>query len=291
LYEQGVQYVPVSHGYLAQEGWTAVGHISAQNNSGPHLDRDVTLTQTSTGRPPRRLVRFSPEVVRELPDECLIRIDVNGCLAGTVLAIPDAPEELAVGWAFIHGFLDSCDDLDRVTADGNRISIMVACGEDIDRRRVEAVGWAEPGPMSTPEPSESEPFRIRETDLLRLIDESWHAFRRDGGNDGYLHVAVADGHGIRCIARDRTIDMAVAKILGWALLNDADREVSVLIVRGIVGRRLVEATGRLGISLIVTSAIPTAEAYRAATGLSLSMIGMAVSRSMGLLTDGGHITE
>jgi formate dehydrogenase accessory protein FdhD len=230
-------------------------------------------------------------VVRELPDECLIRVDVNGCLAGTVLAIPDAPRELATGWAFMYGFFDTRGELGRVTVDAERVSVMVESGEDIDLRRLEAVGWAESAPISEPEPSEGEPFYLGEAQLLQLIDATWQAFRRDGGNDGYLHVAVASGSDIRCVARDRTTDMAAAKVLGWALLNGCDEGISVLVVRGIVGRRLVEAAARLGISVIVTSAIPTSEAYRAATGLSLSIIGMAMSRSIGLLIDGGHIIQ
>jgi formate dehydrogenase assembly factor FdhD len=230
-------------------------------------------------------------VVRELPDECLIRVDVNGCLAGTVLAIPDAPRELATGWAFMYGFFDTRDELGRVTVDVDRVSVMVESGENIDRRRLEAVGWAEPAPMSGPEPAEGEPYSLGEAELLQLIETAWQTFRRDGGNDGYLHVAVASGTDIKCIARDRTIDMAAAKVLGWSLLNGREDDISVLIVRGIVGRRLVEAAARLGISVIVTSAIPTIEAYRAATGLSLSIIGMAMSRSIGLLIDGGHIIQ
>jgi formate dehydrogenase accessory protein FdhD len=234
---------------------------------------------------------LSPEVVRELPDESLLRIDVNGGLAGTVLAILDAPRELAAGWTFMHGFFDTCIELGQVTVDGDRVSVMAGSGQDIDRRRLEAVGWAESTPLPEPEPATDESLCMREQDLIQLIDTAWSAFRRDGGNDGYLHVAAASAGEIMCIARDRTIDMAAAKVLGWALLNGQDENISVLIVRGIVGRRLVEAAARLGISVIVTSAIPTVEAYRAATGFSLSLIGMAVSRSMGFLIDGGHIIE
>lgn len=247
------------------------------------------LTPRPETRPARRLARFAPEIIRELPPERLLRIDVNGCFAGTVLAIPDAPRELAAGWAFMHGFFDRTADLGRVSAADDRISIMVASGEDIDRRRLEAVGWAEPNPLPAPNTAGTEPFSIEEGMLVNLIDVAWSSFRRDGGSDGYLHVAAASSCEIHCIARDRTIEMAAAKVLGWMITGGRQQAAPVLLVRGMVDRRLVEAAGRLGVSLIVTSAIPTAEAYRAATGMSLSIVGMALATTLGLLVDGGHI--
>lgn len=290
-YERDVHWVPVSQRWLTSKGTDAMRPILTRNTAEPSPAPDIASTTLNTDRTGRRLVRFAPEVVRELPDERLVRIDVNGCLAGTVLAVPDAPRELAAGWAFIHGFFDDPCELGRITIDRDRVSLMVESGEDIDRRRLEAVGWAEPGPYSTPESTERESFRIGEVRLADLVDATWNAFRRDGGSDGYLHAGVATCTEIRCIARDRTSDIAAAKVLGWMLLDRTDEAASVLLVRGIVGRQLVEAAARIGIALIVTSAILTAEAFRAATGLSMSVIGMATARSMGLLVDGGHIVE
>lgn len=252
---------------------------------------DALPPERAAARPPRRLARFTQDIVGELPDERLLRIDVNGRFAGTVLATPDAPRELAAGWSFMYGFFDLTDDLGCVTVAGDRVSVMVESDEDIDVCRLQAVGWAEAQPLPAADVLHRAPFRIGETALLRLIDTTLDAFRRDGAADGYHHVAATSGDDVYCIARDRTTDMATAKVLGWMILDGRERETPVLMVRGIVDRRLVEAAARLGISMIITSAIPTADAFRAASRLSLSIVGMALTRTAGLLVDAGHIEE
>lgn len=262
-------------------------HCSEPDSS--HGSPGAPHPEVAAVRPPRRLVRFAPDIVDELPVARPLRIDVNGCLAGTVLAIRDAPRELGAGWSFMYGFFGLNDDLDRVSVSGDRISVMVASGQDIDRRRLEAAGWAEPQPLPAPRSPRGEPLRIGETALLELIDATWHAFRGDGATDGYIHAAVTSDRYVHCIARDLTTDIAAAKVLGWVILHGREQETTVMAVCGVVDRRLIETVARLGISLVVTSAIATADALRAANGLSLSIVGLALSRTPGLFVDSGHI--
>ena len=274
----------------ASEGRSTVRPKSPKDEQGNPSTAGSTPSIRHQHEYPRRLVPICSDIIQVLPDEHLFRIEINGSLAGTVLAIPDAPRELAAGWAFMYGFFDARTDVGRISVEGDRISVMVSSGVDVNRKRLETVGWVEPSSPTDVDPSRDQ-FTMSETDLVDLIDTSWKAFRQDGGTDGFLHVAVSSGNRISCIARDRTIDVAAAKVLGWSLLTDQEQQPSVLITRGIVGRRLVEAASRLGISVIVTSAIPTIEAYRAAAGLSLTLIGMAMSKLIGLLIDGGHIAD
>lgn len=257
----------------------------------PNVSSHPVIDPLKDGTPARVLSRFSPEVVRELPDERYLRVEVNGCLAGSLLAIPDAPRELATGWAYMHGFFDQPENVNHVSVSGDRASIMVEGGEDIDRRRLEAVGWMDAPPLASRDPLDNEPFLIGTDQLVDLIDATWQTFRRDGGGEGYLHAAAASASEVLCVARDRTVDMAAAKVIGWALLADTRPDMPVMLVRGIVGRRVIEAAASAGVSLMVTSAVPTADGFRAAMGLSMSIVGVAIRQTMGLLVDGGHIVE
>ena len=250
----------------------------------------MPLHRSASG-PRRRLARCAAEIVDELPEPRLLRIDVNGSLAGTMLALPDAPRELAAGWSFMHGFYNLIDQLDCVTVDGNRISVMVESGQDVDVRRLEAVGWAPPRYLQHAKRTEGERFHIDELTLTGLIDATWDAARRDGAADGYIHVAVASAQSVHCIARDLTTGVAAAKVLGWTILEGAERNLSVLLTRGVVERRLIEAAARLGISVVVTSGVPTADAFRAANRLVLTIVGMAMSKTPAILVDGGHIEQ
>lgn len=283
-----VHYVPVSHCHRLAEG-TGTVNKSINSAQTPRPLRPVRSPVGGHGRRERVVMRLRSDIVRDLPDERLMRIDVNGSLAGTVLALADAPEELAVGWAFIHGFLDATDTLDRVTVEDDRISIMVANGEDIDRRRLEAVGWAKPESLSLPESDDRELRQIDQESMLDVIDATWQAFRSDDGGDGYVQAAVASGDAVSCVARDRHVDVVTAKIFGWVILTAQEDLPQLLLVRGMIGRRIVESAARLGVPVVIGSGVPTAEALRAAQGLPLSLVAMATSRTVGLLVDGGHI--
>ncbi len=191
----------------------------------------------------------------------------------------------------MHGFYELTDHLDRVTVHENRASVMVESGQDIDIRRLEAVGSAPPRSLPDPDRPDGEPFRVDEPALLSLMDATWDAARRDGSADGYVHAAVASAESVHCIARDLTSAASAAKVLGWTILEGTERNLSVLLTRGILARPLIEAAARLGISVVVTSGVPTADAFRAAARLALTIVGMAMSRTPALLVDGGHIEQ
>jgi formate dehydrogenase accessory protein FdhD len=240
-----------------------------------------------------RLARFEPGVVGVLPEESVLRIEVNGVLAGALDCLPDAPAELALGWAFMHGFLGASDVIDSVTVDDARVSLMVQTVSDIDRRRIEAVGWTErsPAPDTGDDSGSAEPFIIHIDVLVGIVRNGLKAMNDDRARDGFIHAAVASDTSIHCIARDQTAESAVAKVLGWILRDGRDVTNRILLVRGLVNRAIVDAAGRLGIPVLATTGVLTAEAFREAIGRDISVIGMMSSQRPGLLVDGGHIIE
>lgn len=241
-----------------------------------------------------RLVRFDHAAVADqFPAEVVLRIDVNGCLAGAVRALPDAPRELGVGWALMHGFIAATDALEHVTAGEGRVSIMVDGGGDPDRLRLEAVGWRDPEETAGTGvvPIASDPLALTEAALTDLVERTFRAFAGDGGAAGYSHAAVAAPGAVQCIARDLRPDLAVAKVLGWALLEGRDLDTRILVVRGIPDEAIVRAAARAGVALVVSDAIPTAGAVRFAARATCSLAGMATSDRIGLFVDAGHVTD
>jgi formate dehydrogenase accessory protein FdhD len=239
-----------------------------------------------------RLARYEPGVVAELPDESALHVEINGILAGVIHCIPDAPSALAVGWAFMHGFFAPEDSIGSVTVHDDRVSLMVASGCDIDARRVEAVGWRESsGPADvSPEPGR-EPFIIHGEVLIEQVREALKVMARDRSRDGFVHAAIMSDSAIHCVARDLTTEAAVAKVLGWLIRDGQELDTPILFVRGMVDRKIVASAGSLGMSLIATSGVPTADAFREATGREISLLGMATNQRPGLLVDAGHVVE
>ncbi len=251
----------------------------------------MSLQEASTSI--RRLARYEPGVVAELPEEGWLRIEINGVLAGAVHCLPDAQAELALGWAFLQGFFAGPDDIDSVTVHDGRVSLMLSTGVDLDARRVAAVGWGDP-PMNDDGPAiepGAEPFVVHADVLLDLVRDALRAMAADRSRDGFVHAAIASDATVHCVARDTTVDNAVSKIFGWKLRDGRDVDSSLLFVRGIVDRLVVAAAARLGVVLIATTGIPTADAFREATGREVSILGMAANQRPGLLVDAGHIIE
>lgn len=256
----------------------------------PGWNRHMSLQEASTSI--RRLARFEPGVVAELPEEGWLRIEINGVLVGAIHCLPDAQAELALGWAFLHGFFAGPDDVDSVTVHDGRVSLMLSTGVDLDARRLAAVGWRD---ALTEEDSGSgpaaEPFVIHADILFDLVRDALRAMAADRSRDGFVHAAIASDAMVHCVARDMTVDNAVAKILGWKLRDGREADSPVLLVRGIVDRLVVAGAARLGVGLIATTGIPTADAFREATGREVSILGMAANQRPGLLVDAGHVIE
>ena len=59
-------------------------------------------------------------IVPHLPHPQRIRIEINGCLCGAPVAIPDAVSEFAIGWAFANRFFDRVDQVSKVSATAPR---------------------------------------------------------------------------------------------------------------------------------------------------------------------------
>ena len=239
-----------------------------------------------------RLARYEVGVVAELPEEDAIQVEINGVLAGIVRCLPDAPVELAIGWAFMHGFFGPNDPIDAVTHHEGRVSLMIETSANIDARREAAAGWLEIDDAYGDESrAPAEPFAIHGDVLIDLLREVFRVMAKDRSRDGFVHAAVASDQAIHCVARDASVGNAVAKILGWMIREGRDEETPILVVRGMVDRSVIRAAAKLGVSMVVTSGIPTADAFRLALGQDITILGMATNQRPGLLVDAGHVVE
>lgn len=234
---------------------------------------------------------------RHLPECRRIRIEINGVLAGAPTVVPDAVSEFAIGWAFVHRFFLTADQVTKVSSTASYVSLMIDSGVDLDRARYEAIGWiprrdievAAAGGRSSRSPRAV--AVMSEMDAISTCRQAFERFDDDGARAGYRHVALATPDDILCIARDVVSDAAAAKVFGWALPNHVDCSASMLVVRGILNDQLVESVARAGIPIVATDAVPTAAAIAAAEASCTSILGLALSHRRGLFADGGHLAD
>lgn len=237
-------------------------------------------------------------VCHHLPDVRRLRIDINGCHAGSPLCVADALVEFAVGWAFFNRFFAASCEVGKITSSSHRVSIMVESGADLDRRRNESIGWIDETEQVFRSPWIEELRSARapravpvfdELDALSVCERVFRGFDADGAGLGYVHAALATQDETVCIARDVTVEAAAAKILGWALRDGGELGSSMLIARGIIDAALIGAASRAGVVVVATDAVPTRSAVELAGETCTTILGLALSHRRALFADGGHI--
>lgn len=232
---------------------------------------------------------------RHLPNLQRIRIEINGVFAGAPQAIPDAVREFAIGWAFVHRFFNTADQLGKISATSSHVSMMVDSGIDLDRLKYESIGWIPRSDLELARTSERSTRVPRAASIMSEMDaiatcrQSFDRFDDDGARAGYRHVALATADDVVCMARDLHAGAAASKVLGWAVSSGADCSASILVVRGVLDDRLVEASARAGIPIVATDAVPTVQAVALAALSCVSILGLALSHRRGLFADGGHL--
>jgi formate dehydrogenase accessory protein FdhD len=244
------------------------------------------------------LPRFDPAKLRQhLPNSRRIRIEINGVLSGTPEAIPDATAEFAIGWAFVHRFFSTADQLGKVSATAGHVSLMVNSGIDMDRIKYEAIGWIPRRDLEVDQAAERSTRSPKSVSVMSEMDvivtsrQAYDRFDDDGARAGYVHAALATADDILCVARDLHAGAAASKVLGWTISTRVDCSASILVVRGVLEGLIVEAAARAGIPIVATDAVPTASAVAAASSSCVTVLGLALSHRRGLFSDGGHLGE
>lgn len=251
-------------------------------------DRQYSLEQAQA-RSQQDLLVFDQFVVRELDGETWLTIEINGVPVTRLACMDSALKELATGWAFMHGFCRQARDFGNAVSHGDRAAVMVTGGIDIDRHLAELTGAMTPRP-TIPQPyPRDEPWTIPQDVLLDILREAWALFRKDRMAEGSVHAALASASGIEVVAFDIIPENAFAKVLGWALQDGQMPTHEIAIVNGLVTRAMVDAAARLGILIIATPFVPTADAYRAARIAGISIVGYMRQRTVGVFHDADWI--
>lgn len=226
----------------------------------------------------------------------MVRIEVNGCLAGASECLAEASREFAIGWAFMHRFFSDPAHLGMVSGSSGRVAIMLDSGEDFDRRKRIAAGWEAPdddgdlGTATSGRPPRAVPY-VSQDDVIAVAERAFARFDVDGRSSGLACAALARGDVLVVIARDICTRGAVAKILGWSMTGDADVADSTLIVSGLVDELVVEGASRAGIGVVITDSEPTAAAIRRANLLGTTVLGLVMSHRRSFFADGGHVGD
>src|SRR3989339_261982 len=231
---------------------------------------------------------FKDKIVREVP----FTIKVNNEEVSTLLASPSDLKELAVGYLFVEGFIESQSDITDIVV--NERSFFAGVGtknkitpEQLQKNRVITSGCGRNISFYNAEdfknvlPVDSD-FKAEAKTILGLTAEfqkKSETFRETGG----VHsAALCEGDRIISFAEDIGRHNAVDKIVGGLILKKIDPKNKFLLLSGRISSEMLLKAARIGIPIIVSRSAPTDMAVRLAKRLKITLVGFARGSKMNI---------
>lgn len=233
-------------------------------------------------------------------DEYPVSLELNDQRVVTLLCTPRDLSELAVGWLYCEGLIESVDELAAVGAcdELSRVRIFTDTTRPLvqsEWRRVITSGCGsghaiDPDELSTL-PRVTSDFRFplpRLETLMREIALGGPIKRAVGG----VHsAALIDEHGILAHYEDVGRHNAVDKCIGRALLTNLDLRNVVLCATGRVSSEMAFKASRCGIPIIASLNSTTSLAVELARHVGVTIVAKAIGRKRLIYTRPDRISQ
>lgn len=222
---------------------------------------------------------------REVP----LTIVLDGRELGTLLCSPHDLKELACGFLFTSGLINSAADLKSLTVDERRWTAFAdlaspsglgeaalkrlytpGCGNGTMYYNLAALACrakAAPGPALAPG---------EVTALMADLHRRAAVHLETGGTHC---AALAGGGGIELFREDIGRHNALDKVIGARLLAGGNFRDAVLLSSGRVSSDALLKAGRCGAPVVIARGAPTSQAVRLAREAGITLIGFARGRS------------
>ena len=216
------------------------------------------------------------------PEEIPVSVRYNERGAVTLMCSPGELRELAVGWLFAEGFLQSRFEIMSIGAcDEMRIVDVTASPDRWDvvsqRRRTVSSGC---GGGTSRHPNEEDLRRVVGThdpncSLLRQMLAHATEYKRTGG----IHAAaLTDGSRVLFQSEDIGRHNAVDKVIGRGLLARMSFGNTQLMTTGRISSDIVMKAARAGIPVVISLSIATSLAVDLACRAGILLVGRGTQR-------------
>ncbi len=224
-----------------------------------------------------------------VPVEEVITLHVNGQPLVRLLCTPVQLEELATGFLFNQGLIESLDELMAVEFRDDDQCLDVRLHHDLKLPELRVFTSGYSGGATFEDLTQV----CREVDsdlcltplqvagLMEEFSRVSPLYRRAGGVHG---AALADGEQLLCMAEDVGRNNALDKVTGlcmWQGLHICDH---VLLITGRVSSEMLHKVARMGVPIVVSRKSPTSLSVRLAQACSITLIGYTRRRSFRVYT-------
>ncbi|MGI5879034.1 MAG: formate dehydrogenase accessory sulfurtransferase FdhD [Syntrophomonadaceae bacterium] len=221
-----------------------------------------------------------------------LRIILNGHELVTLACTPEATKQLAVGYLFSEGLLNSREDIKNLQADDPlvvSIETFSPATLPAGARKINTCMGKGGAELPEPLPLATEIPRYDPWHLLALIhelDSTSFTFQRTGG----VHsAALGDNKAMLFRYEDIGRHNAVDKTIGHAVLEGFTLQDKCLLLSGRIASEILIKAARNRIPVIVSRSAPTLLAVELAEKLGVTIVGFARGRSFNLYSHGERI--
>ena len=231
--------------------------------------------------------------------EAPVNIFINGEYVITLLATPQFQKELALGWLFDEGVLQSSDEVTEVLIDQDNANVVTK--RSVNEERLRAVGVSRLVTTAC-ELSAREFFRIitqackpvnsdyevEAGEIIKMVGRLDEAtlFRATGG----VHAAALfEEKRLVAFAEDVGRHNAVDKVVGIGILSGANLSRCVLVSSGRQPADMVLKAARMGIPIVASRAAPIRSGIIAAERTGVTLVCFVRDQQLNVYTHPSRI--
>ncbi len=219
-----------------------------------------------------------------VPVEEVITLCVNGQSLIRLMCTPVQLEELAIGFLFNQGLIETPDEVAAVELrDGDRC-LDVRLHHDIETPRLRVFTSGYSGGATFENVTHvhyqvKSDLRVTPQQVTRLIEEFSRLaalYRRAGG----VHsAALAEGEQLLYVAEDVGRNNALDKIAGFCMQEGRPTRDRVLLLTGRVSSEILHKVARMEAPIVISRKSPTSLAVQLAQVWNITLIGYTRRRS------------
>jgi len=237
-------------------------------------------------------------VAKEFP----LTIILNNQELVTLLCSPANLKYLAVGFLSSEGFLQSKDEIKRITVDDRRGVVRVETEGDKEPasdalfKRFITSGCGRGASFYNAADAQGQrkvesKIEIPTLEVLALVNEFQHRSQVYRTTGGVHSAALCDIRDILVFSEDIGRHNAVDKIFGECILNDIATDDHIIITSGRVSSEIVLKIARRNVPIIVSKSAPTNLGVRLAADLGVTLVGFVRGKRMNVYTHDWRIAR
>ncbi|MDD5167514.1 MAG: formate dehydrogenase accessory sulfurtransferase FdhD [Syntrophales bacterium] len=224
------------------------------------------------------------DIEKSVIGEISLKIMINGTEYASLLCLNQLTEELALGFLYSEGVIDSMDDVASVTYNERLFAVMINLAPGKSVEKCESLRSVTSGcgrcftyinPLKhdkfQPSPSEKR-FPVRDIlDLMKRFEKSSEVYREIGGVHSVLFHCDTFSAFNEDIGRHNCID----KVAGVLLKNNTPELTrdGIIFLSGRISSEIITKIIRIGVPVLVSRSTPTAAAVHLAREYKVTLLG------------------